>query len=80
MRPTFNGSSLTVETYLLDAPKEFETKRIEIRFWKRLREEKRFASVDELRLQIGRDAASAHRFFSRLRKFRSARLVVRQTD
>jgi len=42
--PHFNGTSLTVETHLLDAPKEFETKRIEIRFWKRLREEKNSAS------------------------------------
>jgi len=73
MRPTFSGTSLTVETHLLDAPKEFETKRIEIRFWKRLREEKKFSSPEELREQIARDIAGAHQFFSRLRRFRTAR-------
>jgi len=73
MRPTFNGTSLTVETHLLNAPKEFETKRIEIRFWKRLREEKKFSGPEELRQQIARDIARAHQFFSRLRRFRTAR-------
>ena len=77
MRPTFNGTSLTVETYLLDAPKEFETKRIEIRFWKCLREEKKFANADELKSQIARDVAATHRFFARLRRFRSARFLTR---
>jgi riboflavin kinase/FMN adenylyltransferase len=74
MRPTFNGTSLTVETHLLDAPAAFETKRIEIRFWKKLREEKKFSSPEELKIQIAKDIASAHHFFARLRKFRSARL------
>src|SRR5712691_3841900 len=40
MRPTFNGSSLSVETHLLDAQPTATPKRIEVRFWKRLREEK----------------------------------------
>jgi len=73
MRPTFNGTSLTVETHLLDAPKEFATKRIEIRFWKRLREERKFADAEELKSQIARDIARTHRFFARLRRFRTAR-------
>lgn len=77
MRPTFNGTSLTVETHLLDAPAEFETKRIEIRFWERLRDEKKFSSPEELKAQIAEDIASAHRFFARLRKFRSMHLRAR---
>jgi phosphoribosyl 1,2-cyclic phosphate phosphodiesterase len=74
MRPTFNGTSLTVETHLLDAPKEFETRRIEMRFWKKLREEKKFSGPEELKVQISEDIADAHRFFARLRRFRSAHL------
>jgi len=74
MRPTFNGSSLTVETHLLDVPTEFETKRIEIRFWKKLREEKKFSGPGELKAQILKDIARTHRFFALLRRFRSARL------
>jgi riboflavin kinase/FMN adenylyltransferase len=73
MRPTFNGSSLSVETHLLDFSGEVTAKRMEVRFWKRLREEKRFADPEELRAQIARDISSARRFFSRLRRYRAAR-------
>ena len=73
MRPTFNGSALSVETHLLDYSGEIEAKRIEVGFWKRLREEKKFAGAEELRAQIARDISSANRFFSRLRRFRSTR-------
>ncbi len=73
MRPTFNGSGLSVETHLLDYSGEIAAKRIEVRFWKRLREEKKFSGPEELREQITRDIASADRFFSRLRRFRSIR-------
>ena len=73
MRPTFNGSALTVETHLLDFSGEVQAKRIEVRFWKRLREEKKFTGPDELRAQIAKDIASADRFFSRLRRFRAIR-------
>jgi riboflavin kinase/FMN adenylyltransferase len=76
MRPTFNGSSLSVETHLLDFSGEIDAQRIEVRFWKRLREEKKFAGPDELRIQIARDIASANRFFSRLRRFREVRQPV----
>jgi len=40
MRPTFNGASLSVETHLLDFSGSVTAKRMEVRFWKRLREEK----------------------------------------
>jgi phosphoribosyl 1,2-cyclic phosphate phosphodiesterase len=73
MRPTFNGSGLTIETHLLDYSGNFAPKHIEIRFWKRLREEKKFASPDDLRLQIARDISTANKFFARLRHLRSLR-------
>jgi len=76
MRPTFNGSSLSVETHLLDFSAPIESRCIEVRFWKRLREEKKFAGPEELRAQIARDIARASRFFSRLRRFRSVRQPV----
>jgi len=74
VRPTFNGSALSVETHLLDFPGTATPKRIEVRFWKRLREEKKFNGPEELRTQIARDIATANKFFSRLRRFRSVRL------
>lgn len=73
MRPTFNGNALSVETHLLDYSGNFAPKRIEVRFWKRLREEKQFAGVDELRAQIAQDIDKANAFFTRLRRFRSLR-------
>jgi riboflavin kinase/FMN adenylyltransferase len=73
MRPTFNGASLSVETHLLDFSGEVTAKRMEVRFWKRLREERKFTGPEELRAQIARDIASARRFFTRLRHYRAAR-------
>ena len=76
MRPTFNGSALSVETHLLDYSGEIAPKRIEVRFWKRLREERKFSSAEELRAQIARDIATANRFFWRLRRFRTTHALV----
>jgi len=70
VRPTFNGTALSIETHLLDFFGTISAKRIELRFWKRLRSEKKFSSPDELRAQIAKDIASANRFFMLLRKFR----------
>lgn len=71
MRPTFNGTGLTVETHLLDYSGNFAPKRIEIRFWKKLRDEKKFAGAEELRAQIAKDVATANSFFGRLRRLRT---------
>jgi phosphoribosyl 1,2-cyclic phosphate phosphodiesterase len=73
MRPTFNGSALSVETHLIDRQLDITPERIEVRFWKRLRQEKKFSGPEELRTQIACDITNADRFFSRLRRFRSLR-------
>ena len=70
IRPTFNGAGLTVETHLLDYSGNFSPKRIEVRFWKRLREEKKFSGPGELKAQIAKDIAKANAFFARLRRRR----------
>ena len=70
IRPTFNGTALSIETHLLDFSGTISPKRMELRFWKRLRTEKKFSGPDELRVQITKDIASANRFFTLLRKFR----------
>jgi phosphoribosyl 1,2-cyclic phosphate phosphodiesterase len=75
VRPTFNGTGLSVETHLLDYSGNFTPKRIEVRFWKRLRAEKRFAGPEELKEQIQKDIAAANRFFARLRTARERRVV-----
>jgi len=76
VRPTFNGSALSVETHLIEAPGEVTPARIEVHFWKRLREEKKFSGPEELRAQIAQDIATAAKFFTRLRRVRSSRVSV----
>jgi riboflavin kinase/FMN adenylyltransferase len=73
MRPTFNGASLSVETHLLDFSGEVTANHLELSFWKRLREEKKFTTPEELRAQIAQDISSARRFFIRLRRYRTTR-------
>jgi riboflavin kinase/FMN adenylyltransferase len=71
VRPTFNGSGVTVETHLLKFSENVKPKCIEVHFWKRLREERKFSGPEELRAQIAKDIASADRYFSRFRKLRT---------
>ncbi|MGC1492644.1 MAG: bifunctional riboflavin kinase/FAD synthetase [Candidatus Acidiferrum sp.] len=71
VRPTFNGSTLSVETHILEAIPEISPAGIEVHFWKRLREEQKFSGPEELRAQIARDIATADRFFTRLRRVRT---------
>ena len=76
VRPTFNGSGLSIETHLLDYSGNFTPKRIEVRFWKRLRLEKKFSGPQELKEQIARDISVANRFFARLRRARTKSMRV----
>jgi riboflavin kinase/FMN adenylyltransferase len=66
VRPTFNGSEPTVESHLFDFSQELKTGRMEVRFWRRLRDERKFSGVAELKEQIARDLARARAFFRRL--------------
>jgi riboflavin kinase/FMN adenylyltransferase len=64
-RPTFGGDRLTIETYLLS---EFDGNRpasIELDFLRRVRDERRFESAEELKTQILKDVASAKSYFRR---------------
>jgi riboflavin kinase/FMN adenylyltransferase len=63
-RPTFGGDpELSVETHVFDFDEEIYGEKIRIRFLHRLREEKRFESLDALRAQIDRDYNRAVRYF-----------------
>jgi len=65
-RPTFDGSTLTVETFVLTDPAPDLDKFARLRFIKRLRDEMKFESPDSLRRQIGIDIIRARQFYSRL--------------
>ncbi len=65
VRPTFGPDSFAIESHLLNFH-EIELlaqTEVELIFLKRLRQERKFESVDALREQIGRDVARAQRFF-----------------
>jgi riboflavin kinase/FMN adenylyltransferase len=64
-RPTFDGESLTVETFLLDTPPVETPSRIEVTFLTFVRDEMRFATPELLKARIIRDAAAAKRFHTR---------------
>jgi riboflavin kinase/FMN adenylyltransferase len=64
VRPTFDESSLTIETFVLHDTVPEGAARARLEFLHRLRDEKRFDSPDDLRAQIGVDVRRAERFFS----------------
>ena len=69
VRPTFGPDSFAIESHLLNFhPIELLAQtEIELIFLKRLREERKFETVDRLREQIGKDVQKAQRFFRILR-------------
>ncbi len=75
VRPTFGPDSFAIESHLLNFhPIELLAQtEIELFFLKRLRDEKKFESVDALREQIGKDVQQAERFFRLLGKIATSR-------
>ena len=66
-RPTFeSGSDTSVETYVMNWSGDLYGDVVRVRFLHRLRGEKKFGSIDELKAQINRDVTRAQRFFERM--------------
>jgi riboflavin kinase / FMN adenylyltransferase len=59
IRPTFEGKKLTVEIHLFDFKGDLYGKRMDIIFVDRIRDEKKFSSIDELVNQIRQDKTEA---------------------
>jgi riboflavin kinase/FMN adenylyltransferase len=74
MRPTFDGTSLSVESHLFDFSVSQTSEKMEVRFWKRLREERKFSGADALRGQIELDITAAKDFFAAI----DARVAIRR--
>lgn len=66
-RPTFvsGDAEPSVETYVMDWAGDLYGDVVRVRFLHRLRDERKFASLEELRRQIERDSARARRYFER---------------
>jgi riboflavin kinase/FMN adenylyltransferase len=59
LRPTFEGEATRVEAHLLDFEGDLYGRRLRLEFVERLREERRFAGMEALRVQIEADVESA---------------------
>jgi len=66
VRPTFNDTEPTIETHLLHYSGDLYGRRVRLSFVQRLRDERRFDSVDALRAQIDADRRRAEHLFSRI--------------
>jgi len=66
VRPTFNESNLTIETFVLNKAVPAGAERARLAFLHRLRDEIKFASAEALRQQIAVDVQRAEKFFRML--------------
>ena len=72
IRPTFGGDEMTIETYLLGPLEGESPQAIEVRFQHFLREERKFASPEELKAQIMRDVQRSQIFRARWKKLQKS--------
>ena len=62
-RPTVGGTRPLLEVHLLDFDQDIYGKYVHVNFLRKLRDEKRFGSPDELKTRIQQDIAEARAFF-----------------
>jgi riboflavin kinase / FMN adenylyltransferase len=66
VRPTFGSASEpSVETFVMDWSGDLYGDVVRVRFLHRLRDERKFSSIDELKMQIGKDVERANSYFVR---------------
>jgi len=64
VRPTVNDNMrANLEVHLLDFDAEIYGQRIDVTFLSKIREEKKFSSLDELKVNIENDLRTAHDWF-----------------
>ncbi|MDR9364072.1 MAG: bifunctional riboflavin kinase/FAD synthetase [Balneolaceae bacterium] len=54
-RPTFNGDAITLEVHILDFNNEIYGKDVQLQFVKRIRDEKQFEGLEQLKNQLNKD-------------------------
>jgi len=76
-RPTFEGGSATasIETYVMNWTGDLYGDVVRVRFLHRLRDEQKFASIDELKHQITSDCDRASAYFERSGVHRTLSIV-----
>ncbi len=63
MRPTFDGTRMAIESHLLGFSESLTSGKMEVRFWARLRDERKFPGPEALREQVLRDIDQAKEYF-----------------
>lgn len=63
LRPTFDGARVTIESHLFDFHESLAGGRMELRFWARLRDERKFSGPEALREQVLKDIEQAQAYF-----------------
>jgi riboflavin kinase / FMN adenylyltransferase len=66
VRPTFDGQRLAIESHLFDFSDNLTSGTMEVRLWKRLRDETKFSGPEALRDQVLRDINEAQAYFASL--------------
>lgn len=66
MRPTVGGSALTVETHIFDFEQDIYGQNITVDFTRRLRAERRFASLDELKKNLAADESRCREILNKI--------------
>jgi riboflavin kinase/FMN adenylyltransferase len=66
LRPTFDGTHLSIESHLFAFQDKLTAGPLEVRFWERLRDERKFDGPEQLLRQIAADIEKAREFFDRL--------------
>lgn len=64
-KPTVNGTDRLLEIYILDFNQDIYGRYIEVEFVSKLRDEQKFASIEELKQQIADDIVNAKEYFSK---------------
>jgi riboflavin kinase/FMN adenylyltransferase len=62
--PTFDDNQFTVEVHLLNFSENIYGQKIRVNFIQRIRDEKKFAGIDDLKEQIHQDIQAAHKILA----------------
>ena len=62
--PTVNGTEKTIEVHFFDFDKDLYNKNLQIDLLSRLRDEQKFDSLEDLKIQLARDKEKSLQFIS----------------
>jgi riboflavin kinase / FMN adenylyltransferase len=69
IRPTFDGGSKVIlETFLFDFDKDIYGRYVEVHFKQKIRDEVRFQSLEQLKVQIEKDVTEAKNIFAEIKR------------